>query len=409
MSVYYEVATEFKLLREQQENTVYTSAENFTKKDNINSTAKLRDALRGTLLSKFPDQFGFEYTQMPPKFDGGKASTLVRHDGMKYIQDELETAHNFIETDFFSAVNIENEAVKNQAKSDISSWFGNIVEGLSEGDWSTVPFNHSYSDTSGRGLNKITANIVVALFLDKRKTAKGASLTVTYMYILGMFFEEVATSLILTNSLYQELCKNLKPDIKSYLPPPNPKGDQWELNFMMFQYAKQEFQKSFGFDWAGKNTQPKEPGVLKLRIPFSVVIDLEVNGSDAPTKEAIEKRVNLAVFRKDGYEFPWGPKAPEQTLQAWAFDDLVERIQGWSREILMVRNIMGSDAANFWHAESVQPQRPVDSQLQTWLKAYSTFVYTMGKKAAGTDKINRYVVYYLSIFCCVHKDLPDGP
>lgn len=220
-----------------------------------------------------------------------------------------------------------------QAKSDISSWFGNIVEGLSEGDWSTVPFNHSYSDTSGRGLNKITANIVVALFLDKRKTAKGASLTVTYMYILGvggigislgvliaqplpqMFFEEVATSLILTNSLYQELCKNLKPDIKSvrhlvlilqsqlinislqYLPPPNPKGDQWELNFMMFQYAKQEFQKSFGFDWAGKNTQPKEPGVLKLRIPFSVVIDLEVNGSDAPTKEAIEKRVNLAVFR----------------------------------------------------------------------------------------------------------------
>jgi hypothetical protein len=38
---------------------------------------------------------------MPPKFDGGKASTLVRHDGMKYIQDELETAHNFIETDFF--------------------------------------------------------------------------------------------------------------------------------------------------------------------------------------------------------------------------------------------------------------------------------------------------------------------
>jgi hypothetical protein len=69
----------------------------------------------------------------------------------------------------------------------------------------------------------------------------------------------------------------------------------------------------------------------------------------------------------------------------------------------MVRNIMGSDAANFWHAESVQPQRPVDSQLQTWLKAYSTFVYTMGKKAAGTDKINRYVVYYLSVGFLTHK------
>lgn len=72
------------------------------------------------------------------------------------------------------------------AKNDISLWFGKIVENLSEGSWSTTRFIQSYPDTSGRGLNKVTANILVTLFLDKRKTLKGESLSVTYMYILGV-------------------------------------------------------------------------------------------------------------------------------------------------------------------------------------------------------------------------------
>jgi len=116
-------------------------------------------------------------------------------------------------------------------KNDISSWFKRIVNNLFEGHWATIYFDHSYA--GARKLNKVTANIVVTLFLDKRQTTKGELLSVMYMYILGvggigiltcifilqflsqMFFEEVPTKLLLTNSLYIELCKNLKPDIKS--------------------------------------------------------------------------------------------------------------------------------------------------------------------------------------------------
>lgn len=217
------------------------------------------------------------------------------------------------------------------AKNGVSSWFGRIVQNLSEGDWATIPFNQSYAGTSD--LNKVTANIIVTLFLDKKQTTRGELLSVTYMYILGvggigilthvftpqflsqMFYEEVPTKLLLTNSLYTELCKNLKPDIESvrhlvlilysqlipntlqYIPPSKPKGDQWELNYMLFQFAKQEFQKSFGFEWGGKNSKPKDPGVFKFKIPFSVLIDLEANGTDSPNKEAIEKRISLAAFR----------------------------------------------------------------------------------------------------------------
>ena len=117
--------------------------------------------------------------------------------------------------------------------------------------------------------------------------------------------------MVLTDSLYQELCKNLKPDIRDvgrlvlilhsllilsqYLPPPNPKGDQWELKSMLFQYAKQEFRTKFGFEWAGKNTKPTEP-VLKFRLPYSTLFDLDVD-NDPPTRAAIERRISLAAFR----------------------------------------------------------------------------------------------------------------
>jgi len=39
--------------------------------------------------------------ESPPKFEGGTASTLIRNDALKYIQDNLGATHNFIETDFF--------------------------------------------------------------------------------------------------------------------------------------------------------------------------------------------------------------------------------------------------------------------------------------------------------------------
>jgi len=64
----------------------------------------------------------------------------------------------------------------------------------------------------------------------------------------------------------------------------------------------------------------------------------------------------------------------------------------------MVSSIIGSDAANLWQSESTQSKQPIDtSKLDTWLIQYSIFVFTMGKKAAGNDKINRFIVYYLSV------------
>ena len=259
-----------------------------------------------------------------------------------------------------------------------------------------------------------------------------------------MFFEEGATKLVLTDSLYQELCKNLKPDIKDvgplvlifcsllilsqYIPPTNPKGDQWELKSMLFQYAKQEFRSKFGFEWAGKNTKPIEP-VLKFRLPFSTLFDLEVD-DDSPTKEAIERRVSLAAFRYGcNRQFflimalknlpermdTSSPGAPDRSYRvctfaflhksdtdvpciiAWLFNDLVERIQSWDKEVKMVSNVIGGDGANFWHSQSIQQQRPIDGTGDTWVKQYSTFVFTVAKKAAGTERINRFFVYYLSV------------
>jgi len=201
---------------------------------------------------------------------------------------------------------------------------------------------------------------------------------------------------------------------------------------MLFQFAKQEFQKSFGFEWDGKNTEPKDPELLQFKVPFSVLIDLEVDGT-APTKEAIERRVSLAAF---GYAFSLqflvtmtltdlpertdtsSPGAPNHRnrlyrvcvlafsfvnltlmspcILAWEFDDLVERIQACSIQIAVDSNVIGVD--NLWQIESIQSRRPIDPRkLDKWLKKYSTFVYTTGKKAAGNDKINRFIVYYLSV------------
>jgi len=327
---------------------------------------------------------------------------MVKNSQLEYIPDtKTDDLQNFIQHQIYDGINIPLPSVETVAVKDTFDQFKSILNNASTESWNVTRLYKDYRSLNPENNPVRQAGIIMSWY-DHKTTDNQTPVSVTYIYIMTMFYELDSAEHTLARELYFTLCNNLRVHIHGASG--SGPSDAEALKKFMEDYSKQQFKDSFDYDWNDKETKP--PNTKKTKVnpdgkftPFHKVLMLDtypVNQKD------VEEWMNMDLFRKDDPN--------DRTYPPWAvgqiYDDIVNHVMRTCGTNSVKDN-------NWWYTEDFNRKYyDPNTSSKVALQQFGFFLYALGDMTL--DKISsdgkegvrmkRMFVYYMGIISSYDPD-----
>jgi hypothetical protein len=354
----------------------YCTATDMTGVPSIQNDDNLANALGQYARKQFKDRFGFDYQTTPPELPDSKEAS--RQQLLQYSEDDLgHTKLPDLVKNYFSGVSLPDN-IKGLTESDLETQLKSLARDHVIGDWSIAVFEKTYK-RSDPGLNAVRASGIV-LYFYRQEATLATTISASYLYILGAFYEVAPLEPIIVKDLLDQLSASVQGQIERSS---GTNEADWEnLRLLLLQFAKQQFKRSFAFEWDGTDSRIHDGDGRK--ISFAVLLKL----ADQLSDQAIEENVRINIFKRDGREFP------SASVQAALFDDLLDSIVYLTKSSDLPKDNTKWFDVSHERSFAIDPSK-ADSDF---VKQYTTFVYTVGAKSERDVRMRINLIYYLSVF-----------
>ncbi|KAF9450714.1 hypothetical protein P691DRAFT_773711 [Macrolepiota fuliginosa MF-IS2] len=403
--VYYKTVSETKATRDNMETAAYNSLVKLAGGSPPTDTQSLKTALDGYAKGRFESEFSFKYGDAPSdslQAQGVSSAFLVKNSQVDYIPDtKTDDLQNFIQHQIYDGINIPLPSIETAAIKDTFDQFKSILNNASVQSWNVTRLYKDYQTRNPENNPVRQAGIIMSWY-DHKTTDGQVPVSVTFIYIMTMFYELDSAEHTLARELYHTLCNNLRVHIHGA--DGTGPSDAEALKKFMEDYSKQQFRDSFDYDWQDKETKP--PNTKKTKVnpdgrftPFHKVLMLDtypVNQKD------VEEWMNSDLFRKDD------PK--DRTYPPWAVGQLYDDIVSHVMRACGPKSVKDN---NWWYTEDFNRKYydPNESS-KTALQQFGFFLYALGDMTL--DKISkdgqegvsmkRMFVYYIGIISSYDPD-----
>ncbi|KAF9450721.1 hypothetical protein P691DRAFT_788671 [Macrolepiota fuliginosa MF-IS2] len=387
--VYYKVKSETKATRDTLQGSAYLGASKLADGSVPTTDELLKASLDTYSKNQFKSQFGYEYASVPPdsyRAKGIDSAFVTQNSQLNYIPDtKTEDLENYIEHQVYSGLNIPIQSVKTAAMKDTYDQYKSILNNASTDSWNQTRLDKTYIPTDPT-LNPIRQTGIIMSWYDHKTTDGQVSISVTYIYIMTMFYECQNADQELAAELFKILCNNLRRHIQG--DSSGDISDPAKLKEFMKEYSIQEWKKAFGFDYQGRQSKPpkmKQGGRVE---PYEELLQVK---SYPATKQEVEAWMDAEVFRRTDRKFPDFAMGP-------VYDDIVNSMMRYGSNEVPKDN-------NWWYTADFTREYFDPTPQKRDIQQYAFYLYALGDMTInkpGTSgqegvKIKRLFVYYLGL------------
>jgi hypothetical protein len=384
MAVYYWVTSESQKKRDGFKNQAFTNAQQLTGITwPIRDESDLREALKDYCKEQFKDHFKYDYDNGPPNAIVKKPQDplwrtcdLPYSKQRKWVEDLVTSyCQNFGSKDLEESVN-----------KSLNSQLGTVASGTpasANGNWIEKPLLFTHNPTPDqRSTNTVVFNGYLYYFTNFATTGQDYDVALTYVFIMGYYYETRALGQIVAGDLYSQLIHSL-PDANQFahlFSHSNLKEESTLQKFALMN-AKIYFKNKFYFDWSQGTSARTRDRHEKILGGYERFMDLG-NFNSVDTND-VEDQVSRIIQRD--HKFRDVDVVATESL----YDDLVDTIKGYGKVT------SDSTRENQWVEDYIDKDY-YDEKCHN-LHEYAVLLYVYGTRSDGDTDTRQFFVQYLGV------------
>ncbi|KAF9450718.1 hypothetical protein P691DRAFT_773715 [Macrolepiota fuliginosa MF-IS2] len=371
VGVYYEAPPPTKLARQLLGQEAFASVPEANPPP-VTDEASLTIALTAYAGKWFHDQFGFDYRQRPS--DCQSSSLCEPFSALSYFEDmSTKDVEAFLTAKIFKMAPLPGW-VQGKALPDIASDYRQAVSSQDKGHWRIYKVDRTYS-REGESFHPVNCKGSLVYYTDTQTTDQRVTVSVAYVFFLGVFYETLNHAALVRDDLIKELCDSLfdaMPEHESTRPSP----DLTQLEILLGRYGRDQFYHNFKFELMGSTTSPDS------RISGTPIYTIEESGEfESWDDTKIWNWVDM-ILSSVAFEFiQKGSHARQQF-----FDTVKYKLSG--------KNDTG---LNKWDVDDYDRSYDYDGSANN-ARVVGMFIHSNGSLTTGQDTVHISFVHFSGAF-----------